>query len=191
VDGHRTNWDRGILNHVEFAAPDAEVHRVVAHWVNLPNILSPGRIATEKAIWCGRWRVEGDGWRIMIDRRHDLDEVMASAAARPSYVLTHVMELRRTDGEAFSVETAKGLLDGLRVCMSFAFGRWIAPILPVGYNNREEVVWEEWTTPICDRAVTVGFGRLHRTHTDDLTRLLSCACPDSLHRERRISCVTR
>jgi hypothetical protein len=177
TEGHRVGRDRGVLIHVEFAAPEARLRRVVAHWVNLPNIFAVGRIATKKATWCGRWRFEVDGWRITIDRRQDHDEVMDRAVDQSSYVLTHVMEIRRTDGAAFDVEAAKRLLEGLRLCVSFAFGRWIAPILPVGYDAGEEVVWEEWTPPLCDPAVAVGFGWLHRTHTDDLVRLLSCALP--------------
>ncbi|MFI5592492.1 hypothetical protein ACIA5G_46110 [Amycolatopsis sp. NPDC051758] len=177
VDGHRVGRDHGVLNYMEFAAPNTQAHHVVAHWVNLPNIFAAGRIATEKATWNGRWRFEVDGWRITVDRRQDHDKVMARAADQSSYVLTHVMEVRRTDDAVFDVEAAKRLLEGLRVCVSFAFGRWIAPILPVGYDADGEVVWEEWTTPLCDPAMSVGFGWLHRSHTDDLVRLLSCALP--------------
>lgn len=58
-------------------------------------------------------------------------------------MLTHVTDIRRVDGDCFSVESARQLLECLRVCCSFAFGRWVAPALPVGYDITDHVLWEE------------------------------------------------
>lgn len=177
ASAHRANLSGGFINQAEFLAPNARLHRVVAHWINLPNIRASGRIATDIACWNGRWQCEVEGWRITVDRRNDYDVVMQSAGAESSFVLTHVMEVRRTDDAPFDAECAKQLLDGLRVCMSFAFGRWVAPALPVGYDDAGQVVWEEWTAPICDPAEVVGLGWLYPLRSDELAHLLTRALP--------------
>jgi hypothetical protein len=147
---------------------------VVVHWVNLPNILARGRIATDSHCWNGRWQTEVDGWRLTLDRRHDYDSITEKKTA-PMFVLTHVMEVRRVDGTSFDVASASQLLECLRVCFSFAFGRWVAPALPVGYDSTDQVVWEEWTSPICHPYQTIGAAWLYRLRSDDLAELVERA----------------
>jgi len=77
---------------------------------------------------------------------------MAQASDIHLYVLTHVMEIRRVDHGDFDVDAVERLLDCLRLTFSFAFGRWVAPVVPVGYDPAGNVAWELWTSPICDPA---------------------------------------
>lgn len=149
---------------------------MVVHWVNLPNILAGGRIATDSHCWNGRWQTEVDGWRLTLDRRHDYDSVTETETAS-LFVLTHVMEVRRVDGASFDVASVSQLLECLRVCFSFAFGRWVAPVLPVGYDSADQVVWEEWTSPICHPYQTIGAAWLYRLWSDDLAELVERALP--------------
>jgi hypothetical protein len=52
-------------------------------------------------------------------------------------------------------------------------GRWIAPVLPVGYDSSHRIVWESWASPICDPAERVGSAWLFTGRPDDLTELLT------------------
>lgn len=177
MTAHRNAMDGGWINHAEFVATGAGLQRVIVHWINLPNILSLGRIATDVACWNGRWQTEVDGWRITLDRRHDYNIAMEEAHAASLFVLTHVMEVRRVDSGTFDVDSASQLLECFRVCLSFAFGRWVAPALPVGYDSTDQVVWEEWTAPICDPAKTIGSAWLYPLRSDDLAELVKRALP--------------
>ncbi|MDQ3403433.1 MAG: hypothetical protein M3548_08555 [Actinomycetota bacterium] len=174
------------MNGAERGAPNAPIHRLIAHWINLPSIFSTLRLATEDACWNGRWQAEIDGWNLIIDRRSDYNTAMHDIAHGPAFVMTHVMQVRRVDDATFDPEHAKRILDDLRVCFSFVFGRSMAPALPVGYDPTGEVVWEEWTAPICDPAKQVDMGWLHPIHADDLIEFLRCALPtlaDPAHRD--------
>jgi len=87
------------------------------------------------------------------------------------------MEIRRADHGEFDIDAVERLLDCLRVTFSFAFGRWVAPVLPVGYDHAGNVAWETWTSPICDPAKSIGSPSLYRGRPDDLTELVRCAVP--------------
>lgn len=178
----------GWFNRAEFVASDQQLQRVIVHWINLPNILAHGRIATDESgnghCWLGRWETTVGGWHVTLDRRHDYDSVMVDTETAPLFVLTHVMEVRQADGGSFDVASARQLLECLRVCFSFAFGRWVAPALPVGYGAAGQVVWEEWTSPICYPAQTIGAAWLYPLRPDDLAELVKHSLPAFLDQTR-------
>src|SRR5512132_3634116 len=77
------------------------------------------------------------------------------------YVMTHVMELCRADGAAFTAAEAEPVLTALHVGVSFALGRWAAPMLPVGVDSTGKVVWEDWHPGLCDPARRTSHGWWH------------------------------
>jgi hypothetical protein len=59
------------------------------------------------------------------------------------------MELRRADGNSFEVESARRVVEAMRLSLSFAAGRWVAPALFVGFNAAGGEAWRWWVRPIC------------------------------------------
>ncbi|GIF47626.1 hypothetical protein DFJ67_7097 [Asanoa ferruginea] len=181
VEAHRRNLSEGWINMARFSLPDARLRRVIAHWMNLPKISGPIGLTTSDADgrrwWLGRWKTEVDGWILTMDVRPDYAEAMAEAHTTHLYLITHVMEIRRADDGDFDVESVEQLLDCLRVTFSFAFGRWVAPVLPVGYDAIGDVVWEMWTSPICDPAKRIPSAWLFKGRPEDLTELTRKALP--------------
>jgi len=100
--------------------------------------------------------------------------------------MTHVMELCRTDGAAFTAAEAEPVLTALHVGVSFALGRWAAPMLPVGVDSTGKVVWEDWHPGHCDPARRTSPGWWHDQQqeaslTDFLGRVITAfADPDRL-----------
>jgi hypothetical protein len=84
--------------------------------------------------------------------RPDHAAVWENLHAQRVYVMTHVMELSRVDGSLFTAAEAEPVLDALHVAVSFALGRWVAPMLPVGKDASDNVVWERWQSLFCDPA---------------------------------------
>src|SRR5438477_606441 len=79
--------------------------------------------------WLGpRWVTEAGGWRITIDARHDHRRIWAELQRTGVYAMTHVMEIRRADGADFTAHEAEPLLEALYIGVSFALGRWTAPM---------------------------------------------------------------
>jgi hypothetical protein len=154
--------DGGWSNGATIGKADVPLERVVAHWFNLPDWHGPEPLtATEEGgerVWFGRWAIEIDGWRITVDVRPDHQRIWTDLNKADVYVMTHVMELRRADGAVFTANQAEPLLAALHIGMSFALGRWVAPMLPVGEDANGQVVWEDWRPLHCDAARVTSAG---------------------------------
>ena len=85
----------------------------------------------------------GGGWRVTVDGRPDRAAVEAAAAGNPLHAVTHVESLRRDDGSRFTGAQAEDALEAWQLTLSFALGRWVPPMLAVGFANGARV-WELW-----------------------------------------------
>ncbi|MEU3077345.1 hypothetical protein [Streptomyces laurentii] len=74
------------------------------------------------------------------------------------YAMTHVMEIRRLNGTAFTDAEVTRVLSAMHVGLSFALGRWVAPALPVGQNDHEQMVWGQCGPMLCDPARRISSG---------------------------------
>lgn len=71
--------------------------------------------------------------------------------------------------------------------ISFALGRWVAPLLPVGLDSSGSVAWEEWKPRFCDPGNAPGIGWWYeRDHAalSGFLKLLIAAFMDPDRRER-------
>lgn len=153
----------GGSNGASFGDESALLKRMVVHWFNLPNMNAKGPLELRgenggHRLWRGRWTAEMCGWKITLDVRPDHQKIWRDFHKSAVYVMTHVMEVRRAGAASFSAAEAKSMLNALHFGISFAMGRWAAPMLPVGENDKGEVVWEEWRPLICDRARSITSG---------------------------------
>jgi hypothetical protein len=181
--GRNDGWSNGTA----IGKADAPLERIVAHWFNLPDLHGPIAITTTEVggdWWPGRWETEVGGWRLTVDVRPDHGRVWKDLHKAHVYVMTHVMEIRRADGGGtFTAAEAEPLLTALHVGVSFALGRWAAPLLPVGQDSAGTLVWEDWRPGHCDPARTTSPGwwheRQHASLTDFLGRVITAfADPD-------------
>jgi hypothetical protein len=173
-------WSGGA----SFGDESALLERMVVHCFNLPNMNAniPLEIRGESGnhrLWRGRWEVELCGWKITLDVRSDHQNVWREFHKSSVYVMTHVMEVRRADAASFSAAEAKHLLNALHFGFSFAMGRWAAPMLPVGENDKGKVVWEEWRPLICDRARSITSGWWYDQDLDSLETVLDLIIKES------------
>lgn len=142
------------------------LRRVVVHWINLPSILPADPLSIGKRFWIGRWSVESSGWIHTLDSRPDHTHVVKKATRDDApYVVTHVAELTRTDGETFTGSQAIEILFAWQLALSFALGRFVAPALPVGFDEQDRRVWERWVPWRCD--TLTGYQAWWDNHTAD------------------------
>ncbi|MBW0090956.1 hypothetical protein I4I77_15325 [Pseudonocardia sp. KRD-188] len=123
---------------------------MLVHWLNVPAFRSPHRIDDGAAEYSGRWTADLGAWAVVLDRGVDHREVYREITAAGSIAVTHVMEIRRRDGLTFTPRDVDPVLDALHLGMSFALGRWVAPVLPVGFDRNGARVWEQWAARRCD-----------------------------------------
>ncbi|MGW8555238.1 hypothetical protein [Streptomyces tubercidicus] len=156
MTGVPRNIDGGWSNGASFGNPKSPLTRVVVHWFNLPNWHGPlGLVAKTtrgEREWSGRWVHQASGWKITLDVRPDYQEIWRDLHTTNVYVMTHVMEVRRADGSPFTADEVEPALTAMHVGISFALGRWAAPMLPVGEDCDGRVVWEQWQASHCDPA---------------------------------------
>ena len=129
-------------------SPSAELDHVITHWVGFPALPFGQQIHVHAdggwKTWQGRGEISMHGWDLTLDARHDLREALAQAEDIDACILTHVMDVRRSDGRTFAPDEVVRLLWGLQCAVSFARGYWIYPAVPVGFDRSGEAVWSEW-----------------------------------------------
>ncbi|WP_155830134.1 hypothetical protein [Glycomyces tenuis] len=177
MDAIASSFDDGWSNGAEFGTKETPVSSIVAHWFNLPdwNGTIPLVMTSEDGMsydWSNRWRLEASGWQITFDARPDYKDAIKDIRRRRLYVMTHVMELHRTNGAEFTVSEAKAVLESLHVGISFALGRWAAPMLPVAFDSEGKVVWEDWRTLHCDPLDSISPGWWYTKTMEPLGELL-------------------
>lgn len=190
--GYARGMEDGWSNGATFGSDSTPLDRVIAHWFNLPNWHGPEYLEEATAVgehrqWRGRWVVEAEGWLITLDVRHDHSAVWTDLHKSNVLVMTHVMEIRRADGSAFTAQEADPVLAAMHVGISFALGRWVAPMLPVGLDSNGAVAWEEWRPSFCDPGRAAGVGWWYeQDHAvlSDFLKLLITAFTDPDRRER-------
>jgi hypothetical protein len=178
VRGIEGGWSNGVT----LGRSDAPLHRIVAHWFNLPNWHGPQPLAAVtgdggQQRWAGRWITETDGWQITVDVRPDHSVIWTGLDKSDVCVMTHVMELCRSDGTEFTADEAEPVLAALHVGVSFALGRWAAPMLPVGQDADGNVLWEDWRPLHCDPAQFTSQGWWYQRDHQSLADLLRLVIP--------------
>ncbi len=93
--------------------------------------------ASRTRTFSGGVRVDCGGWNIRIEPRADTSasEVRDYVRSTERHTITHLGELRRSDGSVFSSQDAEDALATLNVAMSIFLARHTAAVLPVGWNS--------------------------------------------------------
>jgi hypothetical protein len=192
LPGYARGIEGGWSNGATFDSDDAPLGRLIAHWFNLPNWHGPGSLeettaAGEHRQWLGRWVMEVEGWLITLDVRHDHSAVWTDLHKSDVRLMTHVMEIQRADGSAFTAREANPVLAAMHIGISFALGRWVAPMLPVGLDSNGVMAWEEWRPSFCDPGRGTGVGWWYeQDHAalSEFLKLLVSAFTDPDRKER-------
>jgi hypothetical protein len=89
--------------------------------------------------------LESDEWRVTIDYIKNKDaDIMYTLRSNGGYAITHSGRLERIDGCNFHSQEAEKVLVALNYFLSFVAGKWVSPILPVGFSTTGQRVWEKW-----------------------------------------------
>lgn len=134
---------------------DEQVHRVRFHLTNFPGVLLRGLLgAPDGARWCGTIAVRGGPWTLRLDSRRETSEIKC-LKAQGTYAVTHIGELSRADGGPFGAGELQEALTCIHSLFSFARAAWVAPMLPVGFDQGGVPVWWQASARWC----TAGLGR--------------------------------
>lgn len=160
ADGYLTHLDIGSgdeFSHVTFGI--ANFMDYLGAWVRHDEHAARGRV-----------EMVGCGWHLTIDDRHDKEETFKHLKRRGGYAVTHVGQVRRSDGRSFNRSEAQEILDGLYWFLSFVKGSACGPLLPVGFDQSGAATWARWGVPTIARwPGSIGWADEHRP--EELARL--------------------
>lgn len=124
---------------------------VIFHIFNFKNFSGTRSsvVKTENGGSCGIWHLDlyWKDWEIEMKSMPTTSETIKDLKASGGCGVTHVGRLRRKDLTSFKPKDAENLLMGLRFVLSFARGFWCPAVLPVGFDNKNNKLWEMWMSP--------------------------------------------
>lgn len=95
----------------------------------------------------GRCQFTVQGWDVTLDRLVNAKELAEQMEDTPGFGITHVGQLTRQDGAAFSGKDARGFLENLSYLLSFCSSRWCGVLLAFGYDSSttsNNPAWINW-----------------------------------------------
>jgi hypothetical protein len=95
----------------------------------------------------GRFQLRACNWLVTIDQIDHSQEAFREACSQVGFFITHVGQLEKEDHSPFTEEEALNCLQGLGWFLSFAAGRWTAPVLACGNGPDGSLVKELWNVP--------------------------------------------
>jgi hypothetical protein len=113
----------------------SKMARVIFHLPNMPSFL---RLQQEKLY------LQAGDWQIVINSVDNIREQVEQLKKLGGYAVTYVGEIKRSDDKLFKVGEVNELLTCLYYFFSFIMGSWVAPLLPIGYDDHDSIVWEQW-----------------------------------------------
>ena len=168
---HGPNGRIGACVSLLASADDCELVSVGFQVVNFIDIITPGLSAvpgdpttvthargqTKRlldsggAVTCAAVRLEHDGWQVDLVAVPESADVYKGLKASGGYGFTHVGQLTKVDGSAFTVHQADAILQSLTAFLSFAHGAACSLPLRWGRGTTREVVWRQFGSPVVDR----------------------------------------
>ncbi len=113
--------------------------------------------------------LEAAGWRVELKSLLPTRDTCETLRKTGGYGVTHIGSLQKEDDSAFDGKTAGQALNALRHFISFSRGTWCNPCLAVGFDSRENRVWETWSSPGARWASPTSWFDPH--HCDELAKL--------------------
>ncbi len=143
---HHNSILTGIVKPILIGASDNLVSKIT---FLIPNFFARNgkmiRSADSTCAWGGRLIYAFGEWEITLDRIKGCDsEFFKNLAKVGGYSITHIGMARRFDGKSFGVDKAQFLREAMNSLISFCYGRRTGILLPVGFNNDNEKIWELW-----------------------------------------------
>ena len=113
--------------------------------------------------------LKATGWNIELKSMPTTLDTIKTLRETGGYGLTHIGCLKKEDSSSFDGKTAEEMLTALRSFLSFSKGMWCNPCLAVGFDDKENKVWEAWSSPQGHWASPISWFDPH--HCDELANL--------------------
>jgi hypothetical protein len=132
---------------------DRDLVYVIFHLVNFHNLIGCQKTLLKKdsgglSSSLNRISFEVESWKITLDRLETAKDTVEQLQAQGGFAITHIGKLEKIDGQTFSGDEAKEFLDIFANFLSFARGFRVPLVLLVGYDTRENKIWQYWDSSV-------------------------------------------
>jgi hypothetical protein len=100
--------------------------------------------------------LEEEDWKITLSQPENTTSKIEEISHQGGFLITHVGKLEKRRNESFTKDEAIDFLNIFSSFLSFARGFRIPIILLIGYNARQEKIWEHWCAQKADSWQYVG-----------------------------------
>lgn len=87
---------------------------------------------------------EVETWKITFEQLETAEDIIKQLKVQGGFGITHIGRIEKLNCDSFSADEAKDFLEMFTNFLSFARGFNIALTLLVGYNDKQEKIWEYW-----------------------------------------------
>lgn len=101
--------------------------------------------------WMSRLTFRDPQWQIVLDKVEDYKAIFKELKAKDGYAFTFTGKIERVDGKFFSSVDAIQVINKVRNFLSFTRGANITPFYLQGFDEKNELIWEDWSLRRCDR----------------------------------------
>jgi hypothetical protein len=150
---------------------NTKLSKVVFHLFNFENTIGTSHLAitTDTGGYIKEiTELKSKKWVVEI-HNHETSKVKKKLKETGGYGLTHVACLSRSDGVSFEAKEAELLIGDLYLFFTFSLGAFCSPVLPVGFDENEEVVWAQFNDP--HRSGESQFSWFDPHHCEELAEL--------------------
>lgn len=113
----------------------SKMARVIFHLPNMPSFL----LLQQEKLY-----LQAGEWQIVINPVDNIQEQVKQLKKSGGYTITYIGEIKQSDNKLFNIGEVNELLTCLYYFFSFIMGSWVAPLLPIGYDDHDSIVWEQW-----------------------------------------------
>lgn len=121
--------------------------------INFPFCLgSPlKRIDQRWSSYLGRIGLNIGDWSILMDKVDSYKMIQGNMEESDGYTVTYAGSISKKKGAKFTSDDLLGVLNKLFWLLSFSRGAFTSPILVEGFNNKDELVWNDRSIRSVDR----------------------------------------
>ncbi len=136
---------------IQIIQPSNSISSAVFHLFNFPQFYGPEDYIFK---WeggtkrCGKITLNANGWVITISATDKTDDIIKLLESQGGYAITHMGKITREDGSTFSSKELEEIIQCVYYFLSFALGRWAGIAFPIGYDNENRKVFEQWGLPL-------------------------------------------
>jgi len=125
----------------------SQIKKVVFHLVNFRDFYAEPVIVKPKptqSLRLDQVDLKAGGWKIILASMVTTRDRIRALRAKGGYAITHVGQIEREDAGLFAEQEAEDVILSLHYFFSFARGFWTGPFLPVGFDDSNQRIWEQW-----------------------------------------------